>query len=240
MRFILAALAIAVPMLAQDGIKPPVQTSSTEKVAFAPGGTIHVNGSYGYLTVEGWDQPEVVIIVTKSLGFGKSGTKEEDARRLESIRIVTAKNSPTDLTISTMLASRHGDWAPPLPANTTNGVRAEYEIHVPRQTRLVIQHGVGYVQVGGVTADIEASVRRGDILLMLPDSGTYSVDARTRLGKVSSDFEGTSVSQFVVGQRFTRSNSGPARRLHLRTGFGGITIKGVPAEAETPVPAGTR
>jgi hypothetical protein len=54
---------------------------------------------------------------------------------------------------------------------------------VPRDTRLAIRHGTGFVFVNGVTNDIEASVSRGDILLMLPDARSYSIDARSKLIK---------------------------------------------------------
>ena len=66
------------------------------------------------------------------------------------IRVATKRTSPVELTITTKLASRHGDWSPPLPSIQTNGVTAEYEIHVPRDSRLVIHHSVGYVHISGV------------------------------------------------------------------------------------------
>ena len=203
---------------------------------FAPGGIIRVIGSYGDLNVEGWDRSEVEITLTKSvLRFGESKKEKADQRRLESIHFATDRKSATEITITTTLASRHGDWAPPLPSTTTNGVTAQYEIHVPRDSRLEIHHGVGYVFVSGVAGDIEASAHRGDILLMLPDTGAYSIDAKARFGKVTSDFEGSAVSRFLIGQRFARTDPSSARKLHLRMGFGGITIKAISADAEDPM-----
>ena len=89
-----------------------------------------------------------------------------------------------------------------------------------------------------MTGDVEAASRSGDILLMLPDSGTYSIDARSKLGVVSSDFAGASHRRYLVGSGFARATPSPSRRIYLRTGMGGITIKSVPAEAEAP--AGTQ
>jgi hypothetical protein len=234
---VIAVVFLAWPLFGNNGTKP-VQMTSTERVNFAPGGTIRVNGSYGVLKVEGWDRPEVEVTVTKSRPpFGESKTQDRDERRLESIHVVMNRDSPTLLTISTTLASRHGDWAPPLPSTTTNGVAADYEIHVPRDSRLVIHHRTGSVFVSDVTGDIEASGRRGDIVLMLPDSSTYSIDAKTRFGTVSSDFEGSAKSRYLVGQRFARTIPSTSRRLYLRMGFGGITIKAVPPEVPTTVPS---
>lgn len=157
-----------------------------------------------------------------------------------SISVVTDRRSETELSITTTLASRHGTWAPPLPPTTKAGVTVEYQIHAPRNSRLVIKHGTGNVVVSNMTGDVEASSRGGDILLMLPDSGTYSIDARSKLGTVSSDFAGDSHRLHLVGSGFARVTPLPSRRIHVRTGMGGITIKAVPVQADAPLGAGNR
>jgi len=214
----LGALATTLPMSAEN--QHPVQVSSMERVDFPPGGTVHINGSYGHLVMEGWDRPEVEIAVTKS------------GARSDSVRLVTNRGSDAELTITTTLASRHGDWFPFLPPTTAAGVTTEYEIHVPRDTRLAIHNRAGYVFVNGVAGDIEASVSRGDIMLMLSDSGTYSIDAKTKFGTVSSDFDGPVVSRHLVGQQLGKTLGPPSQHLYLRMGFGGITVKAVPREGE--------
>jgi len=233
--FFLSMLSVMLPLFGADELKQP-QVNSTERVDFAPGGTIRIDGSYGSLTVEGWDQPAVEITVTKSLRFGGSTTQDQDQPRLESIKLVTNRTSPTELKISTTLASRHGNWSPPLPSTTTNGVGVEYEIHVPRDSRIAIHHGTGMVTISGVTGDIDASAGRGDIMLwLLP--GSYSIDAKTKLGNVSSDFAGAALSKYLMGQRFTHVDPAPSQRLYLRMGFGGITIKEIYPESAAPAAA---
>src|SRR5579863_4527437 len=233
--FFLSMLAVTLPLFGADELKLP-QVSNTERVDFASGGTIRINSSYGYLTVEGWDQPAVEITVTKSLRFGGSKNQDQDQPRLDSVKVVTNRTSPTELTISTTRAARHSAWPPHLSSTTTNGVRAEYEIHVPRDSRLTIHHGTGMVTVIGVTGDIEAHAGRGDIMLWLRP-GSYSIDAKTKLGTVSSDFAGAALSQYLTGQRFTRVDPPPSHRLNLRMGFGGITIKEIFPESEVPATA---
>jgi hypothetical protein len=126
-----------------------------------------------------------------------------------------------------------------MPAKTTNDVEADFEIHVPRDSRLAIEHGSGLVQVRWVTGDIKASVRRGDILIWLP-LGPYSIDAQTKFGIVSSELDGATGSRFLIGERFTRTSPAPSHRLDLRMGFGGITIRQIPPETEALQDAGTR
>ena len=128
---------------------------------FAPGGTIRINGSYGDLSVEGWDRPEVEMTVIKTLPYAsKPKPPEQSTATLDQFRIVTEHKTPLELTISTELPSRHPAWIPPFTRHTTHGVIAEYEIHVPRDSRLVIQHGTGTVSVNGVAGDIDALVGR--------------------------------------------------------------------------------
>lgn len=196
---------------------------------FAPGGTIRLNGSYGYLSVDGWDEPQIEITITTSTDrFYKPSQQEEAKRRLGLIRIVTERPSNTELSITTIRPSRNGNWAPPLPSTTKSGVTVEYQIHVPRDSRLVIHHDTGYVWVSDVTGDIEATSHTGDMIVMLPTPGLYSIDAKSRLGSIASDFAGAGLSQFVVGTRFSRTGEGPSRRVYLRMGRGSITVKQIP------------
>jgi hypothetical protein len=105
-------------------------------------------------------------------------------------------------------------------------------LRVPRDSKLVIHYGTSSVFVSDVTGDIEATYSRGDIISMLGDSGSYTIDAKSKFGTVSSDFEGTAhISRYRLGERYATANSPSSRRIHLRMGFGGITINAMPPEA---------
>jgi hypothetical protein len=175
----------------------------TETVDFAPGGTIRIDGADGYLSIEAWDEPKVEI------------TTNETAKA----RIETSHPSASELVIHTELI-HHPNLAERV-LHVGIHANADYAIHVPRNSRLVVTHANGYVGITGVTGDIEAHDRRGDIVLMLPDLAKCAIDARARLGAVTSDAQrGTSREQ--------------TRHIRLRMGFGGITIKELPAEAIGP------
>jgi len=214
------ALGTMLPLLADDGAKQPVQTTTSERVNFAPGGLIRFDDSYGDLNVEGWDRPEVEIKVTRSMSsYYSPKEREKAAARLERIH-VTTQHTDTELTIST------------LPPKHRRGVLVEYQVRVPYDTRLAIHHGGGNILVSNITGDIEATSSRGDILLMLPEKGKYSIDAKSKMGTVSSDFAGEAhVRRYLVGERYSNENPAPARKIYLRMGFGGITIKAVPSGA---------
>jgi hypothetical protein len=198
------------PAFAQE-LKPRAQAAKTDLVEFAPGGTLRIDRSYGDLNVEGWDRSEVEIKVIKTAPYDDKRGYPEQSARLEKVQVVAKRVSETELSISTTRASRHD-------------VIVQYEIHVPRDTRLVIHHGTGSVSVSDVSGDIEASVGRGDIVLWVPPD-SYSVDAKTRLGIVTSELEGASTSRYLFGRSFTQVSPARPHRLYLRMGFGGITIK---------------
>jgi hypothetical protein len=242
--FELGVLGAAVPVFAEDLTKKPAQVTvtSTEHMSFAPGGMIRVEDSIGYVNVEGWDQPEVEITVTKSMPYDYKLKQPEEAKKhLDSVKIATERKSDAELVISTTLPRRHpADFAPsknfdPLPffepRKTSADVRVEYEIHAPRDSKLAIRHGVGSVLVIDMAGDIEATAGRGDIMLMLRDSGSYAIDAKSKFGTVISDFEGaTKLTRYRMGERYATASSPSPQRIQLRMGFGGITINAVPPE----------
>jgi hypothetical protein len=220
--FRLGLLGIILPL---SGTEQRVEVTKTERVSFAPGGLIRVNGSYGSLNVEGWDRPEVEITVVKSTEkYYDAKQREKAATLLEQAHISTERVSETELILST-----HQD----------RKISVDYEIRVPRDSRLEIHHGTGQLLIANVTGDVRATGHRGDILLMLPDTAAYSIDAKTKIGVVTSDFAGDlHKRRYLLGERFAGSSA--SRRLFLRMDFGGITIKNVPQEAEPPVTASAK
>jgi hypothetical protein len=234
--FFVGVLGVTTSFLHAEEFKQ-VQVSNTDRVKFAPGGLIRLDHSYGDVTVEGWDRPEVEVTIIKSMPFDYQPKHPElAAQHLERVTAGIDRRSDTELAIGTSLPARKKRYVV-LPAKTTGGVMLEYRIHVPRNSRLAIHHGVGSVTVSDVTGDIDASVGRGDILLWLsPGSfahGLYSIDAKVKFGHVTSELDGAHLSQYLIGQHFTRVNPpSPAHRLVLRMGYGGITILGNKAESE--------
>jgi len=243
--FGMSVAATGLPLLAADalqakGPKRSFEATTTERVSFLPGGTIRLVNSYGYLSVVGWDSPEVEVTVTKSTDrFYDPEEKQEAERRFEQVRVVTERRSDKELAISTILPARNPLFrsvlpldrilfTKPLVPNNRRGVTVEYKVMVPRDSRLVVHHDTGYVWVSDVTGDIEVNSRTGDMIVMLPDPGPYSIDAKTRLGSVFSDYTGKGQYRFVAGTHFDYASQTTPRRISLRTGCGNITIKKVP------------
>jgi hypothetical protein len=222
---VITALVFGLQLFAQDGIKPPVQVTTTERVNFAPGGVIRLTAPASNLFIEAWDRSEVEVTTTKS---------GRHARCLDDVRVVTNHASATELAITTTLPSS-SFFARLL--SRTCGATVEQHVQAPRDSRLVIQHGAGYLMVSRISGEIEASSRSGDIVLMLPDPGPYSIDAKSKFGSVTSDFSGTAHREELLGEQFASASPTPSRRIYLRIGFGGITIKEVPSTPEAPVAA---
>jgi hypothetical protein len=231
----LSMLGTTLPVFGEEGNKQPARAVSTERVNFAPGGTIRLNDSFGYLMVEGWDRSEVEITAIKSIEtYYETKEREQAAQRLERIHIFAERRSGAELAISTALPSRSRLLPPPWRRKTKGGVTVEYQIRVPRDSRLVIHHGGGYILVSNVTGDVEATSGSGDIVLILPGPDKYSIDAKTRLGKVVSDFGSSTRRRYLAGERLAIANPPPSHRVYARMGRGSITIKEAPREASAP------
>lgn len=229
--FGLSALGIIPPSPAADGPKEPVQVSTTQRVNFAPGGTIRVDEFSGYLNVAAWDQPEVEIAAINSTEhLYASKDKEQAARKLEKIQVASERRSDAELVISAKVPSR--DFWARLFGGQGSAI-TECRIRAPRNSRLVIHHNHGYVLVTDMTGDIEAESASGDIVVLLSDAGAYSIDAQSKIGSVSSDFAGA-IRRHFLGERLALDAPSPSR-IYLRMGLGGITIKGVPPKPEAVV-----
>jgi hypothetical protein len=241
--FGLSVMGTTLPSFGADGVpekglKQSFEETKTERVNFPPGGVIRIDDSYGYLTVEGWDEPGVEITVAKTTDrFFEPEQKVKAERPFDEIRVVAERRSDKELAISTSLPARHNLVSSILPSkriivtmpvHSKRGITVEYTVHVPRDSRLVVHHDNGYVWVSDVTGDIEVDSHTGDMIVMLPDPGPYSIDARTRFGSVSSDFTSKANRSFMVGSRFVYTGQASSRRVHLRMGRGSITIKSSP------------
>jgi hypothetical protein len=215
------------------GPRQPFEISARERVNIQPGGVIRVENSYGNLTVEGWDEPAVEVTVTKTTDrFYEPGQKEEARRNFEQIRVATERRSDKEVLISTTYPVRKNIFGPVgrilIKRPDKLGVTVDYKILAPRDSKLIVHQDHGYIWVSDLTQDIDVSSHTGDMIVMLPDTGSYSIDARTRTGSVLSDLAGRARNEFLVGSRFAYSAQNPTRRVHLRVGCGSITIKSSP------------
>ena len=227
-RLLLGLLACGLSMFGagEVAIQRPAQTAHTERVDFAAGGTIRLNDSFGDLYIQGWDQPAVEITLIKEMQDYEP--PKNVSERLERVRFTTEHPSTGELTISTAIPS-HNFFRHPFGGKGDVDVR--YELRIPRDSRLVIHHGGGNILIDNVTGGIEANNREGDIVVMLPGPGPYSIDARSKMGTVISDFEDKAHVRHFIGEALREANESTAHPIHLRVGFGGITIKELAPEA---------
>jgi|SRR5579871_264774 len=230
--------ALCVVAAAQAGPKQSFEVSKTERVPFTSAGRIRIQGSYGYLAVEGWDEPDVEISVIKSTDkFYDPGQREKEEQRFDKVRVVTEHSSETELTISTTPAVRTKVSILPWLPSPRHGMTPDYRIRVPRNSKLDVRNDSGYVWVSDIAGDIDVRSHTGDMIVLLPEPGSYSIDAKTGLGSVSSDFVGNG-HRYMAGTHFVREGTAPARQIYLRMGRGSIEVKNgatAPSVIEPPM-----
>jgi hypothetical protein len=210
---------------AGDNTTKIVQVESTDRAKINAGGTIRLANSYGDLVMEAWDRPEVEMTVVKWIDHEfKPDQLAGAAEHLKTVRVDLDHSTADEIKISTVAAR----------SRKFGQVTIKYHIYAPRDARLAVDHRSGFILVSGFAGDIDVTSRRGDIVLMLPDLGSYTIDARNKFGIVTPDVEGTTRHKHVTGEQFIRDGQAPAHHMRLRMGFGGITLKELPPEAEAP------
>src|SRR5271168_4466412 len=94
----LSMLGMATRLAAEVSTQRPEQVAHTERVDFAPGGTITLDDSFGDLYIHGWDQPAVEMTLIKELQ--DYDAPKNAAELLERVRFTTEHPSPSELKIA--------------------------------------------------------------------------------------------------------------------------------------------
>jgi hypothetical protein len=184
--------------------KQKTQPTKTERIDFPAGGTLRLANSIGVLAVEAWDCPDVEITKIKSATVEHDAhEREKAAHELESVRIVCERRR-NELVVTTNCAGHR----PFLPANIPDPLAKEaefdldYHIKAPGAARIIADHGVGEVDIDGFAGASEVALRKGEIMLDLPEEGRYDIQAKSKFGDVKNDFPGEEKRRWwVIGHR---------------------------------------
>lgn len=219
----IVGFGISCLLLAADEPKQRVQVTHTEQMNLPSGGTLRLKDSSGVLTVEGWDRPDVEITTIKSTrNEYAAGERERAMSKLEKVKVAAAQQG-NELVITTDFPRFR--VYPPFPREEPTGVDMEYLIKAPVNTKLIVAHRYGNVNVEALTGDIDATVLNGQITLHLQDEDYNAIMAKTDLGAVNSDFRGPEKRRWwLLGHQISNSDSPAGRKLDLRVGFGDIVI----------------
>jgi hypothetical protein len=230
----LLGFCLSLTLAADEAADHYVRQTKTEQMDFPTGGLLRVNRAIGDLTIEGWDQPGIEITTTKTteLEFDPQN-REKGAQELEQVHI-TPERKGNELTL-TENYPRHGRFLF-LPGTTNFDL--ETHIFVPRNARLEVE-GSGDLYIHNITGAIDADVSHGTIVLRMPVQGQYDIDAKSKLGSVTSDFPGKEQrTTWLVGHDFTAPANDRGQKLHLRAGYGDIIILKI-RQPEEPAPKPT-
>jgi hypothetical protein len=216
-------LTFSATALAQPEAQQKARSVSTERIEFSKRGTIQIIKSFGLIKIEGWDRPEVELNLVKTTYKSYDPQNlAEGAKELEEIKVEMIRESENSLLV---IKTTYPSSALNRLAGGKPKAQLEYTIKVPRACQLMIKHNIGDIAITDVDGDIEATSRIGGMWLNLPNTNQYAVDARTRIGKFSSEFGPAMQQQKLVGGTLQNNSASPTRQLFLRTGIGEIQIK---------------
>jgi hypothetical protein len=213
MRLLIALCTAGLAVLADEPqVKP--DASKTHRLDFPAGGTLRLEKSLGTLTIEGWERPDMEITTTAP----------------DKVRISTESRG-NEVIVRTASPHRR---IPRNPLIGGSNFTVEYNIKVPSTAKLVVHHQVGQVNVDNLSADVDATLMQGEILLRLPQDGRYVINASSDDGSVNSDFPGKERRRrWFLGHRFINQAEAP-HKLNLVVRFGDIVILKIQEPKEPP------
>ncbi|MDO9487342.1 MAG: hypothetical protein Q7J32_03135 [Sphingomonadaceae bacterium] len=219
-----AAFLLATPALAAD--EAPIAVSRSLAVPLAAGGTVTVDETWGDLDIVAWDKAQVSVDFRASSQKAYPADESAKARaKLERFGVEAKAVSADAVTVTGInpgatLGSPFGG---------KSGVQMRYTLHVPRDSRLVVRHGVGNVGVKDVAGDVDVQGGTGELTLDLPLGPTTSVEASTRIGDIqvppAMSEGGTHKRRALVGARFSYVPETVERRVIARLSIGSIDIE---------------
>jgi hypothetical protein len=239
-RLAIIGLGVSAALLAIEGPPQKIQVTKTEHLDFPAGGVLRMTNSIGVVSVAGWDQPQVEITTIKTSRVAYPDSEREKAsEELDKVH-VTAELKGQEVVIATDFP-RHRDFPPGNPFGHGVNFSLEYQIHVPRDARLVITgHDVGEINVDDLTSDIDVTLLQGEIMLHLPEDAKYAITAKVDFGNVNCDFPGVEKPTLShMGHRWINEDSGGTHKLNLKVGYGDVVIlkAHIPKEPPSLLPA---
>lgn len=217
----LIAIVMPLSLWADDRSKEMPGVTHTERFRLPTSGAVRLENSFGEVDIDGWDRPEVELTIIRSTEhLVNSKQRAEAQRRLDSVQ-VSAKQDGNDVVISTAYPARNPFLHP---LSRRSDIEIRYSIKAPRDSKLIVDHKSGGLNVSGISGDIHAMVINGEITVTLA-GGQYAIDAQSTIGDVYSDFDGRELRRQILGQEFSRSNAPPAANLYLRVRLGDIIIQ---------------
>ncbi len=101
------------------------------------------------------------------------------------------------------------------------GTELQINVAIPPGTHLEIRQTAGTATLDGRFADVDVSVRAGDIQARFPKKTIKQLDAKTLLGQVETNFPDETVTReglFPGGTHFEGGQGDSTVRLHTRAG----------------------
>jgi DUF4097 and DUF4098 domain-containing protein YvlB len=207
-------LLVLLTGLAAPAFPEVLREETSDRYRLAPGAAVEIENVNGDLEFSSWDQPDVLLEVTKvvkTLGHGRASRALSDLE-------VEVEESADALSIKTKLPPRMSGLA----AWLTGGhiqARVTYRVTLPRGVRVVAATVNGDIVMDSLSGSIDAETTNGQIHIV---EAAGAGRASTTNGNIRAEFR-----QLAEGSN-----------LELRTTNGGIVVY-VPGSTRAEIDAST-
>ena len=221
----LATLAFGLAALLPAADAPPqkIQVTHTDHFDLTSGATLRLEHTSGIVTIQAWDQPGAEVTTIKSTKDPISASDKTWATEELDQVVMTTTHDANQVVITAVFPRLR--VLPLWPRNESRTVELQYLIKVPADTKLIIDHRAGEVNVESLVADMAIKVADGQITLHVPDTDTFAIQAKTGVGEIDSDFRGPEKRRrWGVGHKLVNTSAPATHKLNLSVRTGNIVI----------------
>lgn len=182
-------------------------------------GTLTVNTRIGDVTIDGWDDPRLTV-VARTIVHARSKKRADAYYHLVQVRI---EGDDHNIHLYTVYPPRRL-WRP---FRDETRLSVNFHIRMPYDANLRLKCVDGDVTVRGLTQSIKLDDNYGDVEVDVPSAyGVRLLDARSWLGYVQSDLQGTPQNGVGFSKRISFTNIYGKQVIVIRVRMGGIFIYG--------------
>ncbi len=164
---------------AQERVSKTIEKS----FSLSENGELQLENKYGNITLTGWDQNKVKVVMDVKVNH----RKREDAKELLDRIRPEIKSNSSFISVVSVIANRNSGWfadffnkANPIDTDRSR-VQIDYEVFLPKKAKLDITNRFGDIFIEDWTGPLHVVLEHGDLWL---NDGLNKADIKLTFGKI--------------------------------------------------------
>lgn len=211
--------------LSQTAFAGEARSEEEKTFSINPGGSVSLTGDDGNIRVQAWEKPEVRLKITKLVWHPD---KERAQELLDELEVeVTHSEDRLRIRERDLKHDRHFRFSDLFDPDAWDGLgyEVDYDLTVPMEIDLQIEHDEGDIEIAGVRGRLRLTVDEGEVILN--DLETIEADIRgDEVDVEASNISGASTVMYIrVDEGRVRLQDGRFQRVDVRSDEADILLE---------------